>query len=97
MKIAGREFKKTDYYVFKDNAMHRNVAAGLIRENRRPYRLAGNYNLYIDSFPTVALPYSTYYVADKNSGEVYSCEVLHNTSDNKRFIKELVEELKNRR
>lgn len=77
--------------------MHRNVAAGLIPENRKPYRKAGNYNLYISSFSDVALPHSVYYIADKESGVVYKAEILHRMFDNRRYIKELVEYLKQKR
>lgn len=90
----GRTFEKTDYYKVVNGKLYRNVAAGLIVENRRPYRKAGSYDLYIDSFPNAALPYSNYYIADKESGSVYKSEVLQGMSDNRRYIKELVEYLK---
>lgn len=90
--IDGYTFKETNYYVFKDNSMFRNVAAGLIKENRRPYRKAGNFNLYIDSFTGAASPYSKYYIADKTSGKVYSAEILH-VGDSKRLIKTIVDTL----
>lgn len=92
--LLGRQFTYTDSYVFKDGAMFRNVAAGLIDDKRRPYRVAGNYNIYIDSFPTAALPYSTYYIADKETGCVYRTEVLQGMSDQRQYVKDLVEYLK---
>lgn len=94
ISFGGRTFELSGYYRFVDGKMCRNVAAGLIPENRRPYRKAGRYNIYIDSFPDVALPYSTYYIADTVSGNVYAAEVLQGLSDNKTYIKNLVEELK---
>lgn len=95
--IEERNFDKTDYYIFKDGSLYRNVAAGLIKENKRPYRVAGNYNIYVDSFPRAALPYSNYYIADKITGEVYRAEILQGMGDGKQFIQRLVEELKRRK
>ena len=93
-QVDGYTFEKTNYYKLIDGAMHRNVAAGLIRENRRPFRVAGKYNVYIDSFPDAALPYSTYYVANKETGDVYTTEVLQYMGTGRRLIKELVNYLK---
>lgn len=98
IELNGREFAKTDYYSYvpENGGLCRNVAAGQISEHRRPYRVAGNYNIYIDSFPSAALPYSIYLVADKTTGIVYRLEVVQGVSDERQYIKELVQELKNR-
>lgn len=93
----GRTFEETTYYKVIDGKLHRNVAAGLILENRKPYRKADRYDVYIDSFPNAALPYSNYYIADKESGVVYKAEVIQGITDNKRYIKELVEYLKQKK
>lgn len=97
MEFQGRIFTKTDYFKLVDGKMHRNVAAGLIPENRRPYRRAGNYDIYVDSFPTAALPYSNYYIANRLTGDVYRTEVIQGVSDNKQYLKDLVDELKRRK
>ncbi len=97
-EFDGRVFEKTNYYSYvpENGGLCRNVAAGQISEHRRPYRVAGNYNLYIDSFPDAALPYSIYLVADKVSGDVYRTEVTQGMTDQRQYIRELVEELKSR-
>lgn len=97
IEVNGRTFTKTEYYSYvPGEGLCRNVAAGQIPEHRRPYRVAGNYNLYIDSFPTAALPHSTYILADKTTGTVYQLEVMQGTSDERSYIRELIAELKSR-
>ena len=91
----GREYTKSNYYIFKDGQLYRSVTAGQFPENRRPYRVAGDYNLYVDSFPNAALPYSKYYVANKKTGEVYQYEARSYGTE-KEYISGLVEELKNK-
>jgi len=93
-EFNGRIFEKTDYYSYTDKGLCRNVAAGQICENRRPYRVAGNYNVYVNSFPSSALPYSVYLIADKTTGDVYRAEVPQGISDERTWMRELVEELK---
>lgn len=94
INFAGTNFTKTDYYIYQDRDLYRNVKAGLIPEHRRPYRVAGNYNLYIDSFPSAALPYSKYYIADKITGDVYQAEIIQGLNNQKQFIADLVDYLK---
>ena len=91
----GREYTKSNYYIFKDGQLYRNLPAGQFPENKRPYRVAGDYNLYVDSFPGAALPYSNYYVANKKTGEVYKYEA-HSYGTEREYISGLVEELKNK-
>lgn len=96
ISVAGSDFKKTDYFIFKDGKLYRNVAAGQIKEDIRPYRVAGNYNLYVISQRDVQLPHSTYLIADKRSGEVFEFErVLYGTE--REYVKALVEKLKQRK
>ena len=94
INFDGTEFTKTNYYVYQDKDLYRNVKAGLIAEHRRPYRVAGNYNLYVDSFPSAALPYSKYYIADKTTGDVYQAEIIQGMSNQREYISNLVEYLK---
>ena len=94
LEILGRTYTLTNYYKFIDGSLHRNVVAGLIKENQKPYRVAGNYSLYVNSFPNSALPYSIYLIADKRTGNVYSLEVIHGMSNEKEYIKNLVQYLK---
>lgn len=88
------QLKLTDTYVYRDNLLQVWTAAGLRKAGYRVYRLAGNYKIYINSFPNAALPYSTMYVADTEMGRVYVTELTHNTGGNKRDIDELVEWLR---
>lgn len=90
----GRKFSKTDYFVYQDGALYRNVAAGLFKENMRPYRVSPNYNLYVMSFPGSAYAYSVYLIADKSSGEVWRLEVPQGHGNERQWIKELMEDLK---
>ena len=94
IEFGGTKFSKTDYYIYTDGKFCRNVAAGIIPEHRRPYRTANNYNLYVDSFPSAALPYSKYYIADKTTGEVYQAEIIQGLGNQKIFISRLVDYLK---
>lgn len=84
--------KKTDYYTWKDGALYRNVAAGQFFDRKRPTRNAGKFKIFVDSFPNAALPYSVYLIANTETGEVFTMEVLHQTSFNR--LNDLVEELK---
>ena len=88
------QLKLTDNYVYRDNLLQVWSAAGLRKTGYRVYRLAGNYKIYINSFPDAALPYSTMYVADTEMGKVYVTELTHNMGGNKRDIDELVEWLR---
>ena len=36
ISVAGSDFKKTDYFIFKNGKLYRNVAAGQIKEDIRP-------------------------------------------------------------
>lgn len=88
------QLKLTDAYVYRDNLLQVWSNAGLRKTGYRVYRLAGNYKVYINSFPDAALPYSTMYVADTEMGRVYVTELTHNMGGNKRDIDELVEWLR---
>jgi len=82
----------TNYYVYEDGALCRNVAAGKIKDRVRPTRVAGKYKIYVDSFPDAALPYSVYHIADTETGNVVDLEVTHGTGFNK--LKAVTEYLK---
>ena len=92
----GRSYTESKYYILIDGKMYRHLPAGDFQENRRPYRKAGNYDIYIDSFPRASLPYSKYYIADKAAKVVYETEITQGTSNEKEYLKQLVEELKRR-
>lgn len=90
-----RTYTYTDSYIFEDGKLFYISANGQHCANQRAYRQAGDYALYIDSFPSAALPYSRYRIADKRTGRVYDAEVLQGMRDEKTHIKGLVAELKN--
>ena len=87
-----KDAKRTNYYTFKDGALYRNVAAGQVLDRKRATRNAVKFKIFVDSFPNAALPYSMYYIANTETGEVFKLEVLHGTSHNR--LNDLVEELK---
>lgn len=94
LEYGGRRYDYTNSQVFKNGKLHRVAAAGIFEDNTKVYRKMGNYNLYIWSFPDAALPYSIYFIANKNNGKVYRCEVIQGMGDEKRYIKEMVEYFK---
>ena len=83
--------KPTSYYIFKNGKLGWRAAAGDQFDNQRPYRTAGRYKIYLNSFRDAQLPQSTLLIADTETGIVYKREVLHNISDFRRDIAELVE------
>ena len=87
-------FNVESRYKFEDGKLCRNSTIGWQQENRRPYRVAGNFNIYIDSFPRAGLPYSKYYIADKLTGTVYSAEISQGFINSRVFNQELVDWLK---
>lgn len=86
------EAKLDDYYVYKDGGMFRRVQAGELLDRDRPNRIIGKWKIFIDSFSHCALPYSVYHLANTETGEVYSVEVLLRTGVD--YRKRIVEWLK---
>lgn len=93
LRILGISFSLDNAYSFEENSLIRNTASGKkVIERKRPYRVSKRYNLYIDSFPRAALPFSNYFVADKETGKVYRCgDVPLNMGYSESFIKPFVE------
>ena len=80
LKSVRIEAEETNGYEFKDGALYRNAVAGQFLDRTRATRNAGDYKIYIDSFPSAALPYSVYRIADTKTGKVYTFELTHYTS-----------------
>ena len=76
-KIDGNPFKLITYYTYKSDGLYRNTAKGEIKDTQRPRRVTANFNFYADNFHNANLPYSTYIIADKNTGKVYEAEITH--------------------
>lgn len=81
----------SNYYIFKNGKLGWRSVNGEHFDNQRPYRNAGRYKIYINSFGDAQLPQSKLLVVDTETGLVYTRSVLHNTSDFRRDIEELVE------
>lgn len=81
----------TSYYIFKDGKLGWRSVNGEHFDNQRPYRNAGRYKIYVNSFGDAQLPQSSLLVADTQTGVVYKRTVHHGTSAFKRDIAELVE------
>lgn len=81
----------TTYYIFKNGKLGWRAIAGDQFDNQRPYRNAGRYKIYLNSFGGAQLPQSRLLVADTQTGVVYERTVHHGTSDFRRDIAELVE------
>ena len=92
--VAGKKWKKETYYIFKNGKLWRRSAAGDRPEDTRVYRKSAKWNFYIISFPRAALPFSTYLLANKETGDVYTLEVTHGwTSD---YIKKIIDWMNDR-
>ena len=88
------DFKLDTSRTYKNGKMWYRAVAGEHPEENRVYRNAGRYKIFINSFPYAALPYSILFVADSETGKIYSQEITQSTSDFRRDLAELVEWLK---
>ena len=79
------------YYIFKDGKLGWRSINGEHFDNQKPYRNAGRYKIYINSFRGAQLPQSKLLIVDTETGVVYERSVTHGTSDFRRDIAELVE------
>ena len=86
------EAKETDGYVLKSDGLYRNANAGQFLDRSKATRNAGNFKIFVDSFPNAALPYSTYYIASKKDGKVYTMQITHGSIEG--ALDKIVEELK---
>ena len=89
-----RTFNVYDYYRFIDGKLCVKLPEGWRVEPKRVYRIAGNFNIYIDSFPNAGLPYSMYYIADRSTGIVYRAQVTQGLGNERAFLRDLVDWLK---
>ena len=79
------------YYIFKNGKLGWRSINGEHFDNQKPYRNAGRYKIYINSFRDAQLPQSKLLIVDTETGVVYERSVTHGTSDFRRDIAELVE------
>ena len=86
------DLKLSTSYTYENGKLYRDSVRGKMVQDDRGYRRAGNYIIYLRSFPNSALPYSRILVANTQSGEVYEGEMVHGFN-NKRDITELVDYL----
>ena len=87
------DLKLSTSYTYDNGKLYRDSAKGKIIQEDKAYRRAGNYMIYLRSFPNAAYPYSRILIADAQSGDVYEGEMPHGFN-NRRDISELVEYLK---
>lgn len=85
------DFKLDTSRTYKNGKMWYRAVAGEQPEENRVYRNAGRYKIFINSFPYAALPYSILFLADSETGKIYSQEITQGTSDFRRDLAELVE------
>lgn len=83
--------KVDTYHIYKDGKFGWKSVNGEHFDNQRPYRNAGRYKIYLDSFRGAQLPQSRLYIVDTETGIVYEKSIIHSTSDFRRDISELVE------
>lgn len=86
-----KDLKEDTYHIFKNGKFGWISVNGEHFDNQRPYRNAGRYKIYIDSFGGAQLPQSKVFIADTQTGTVYQTSVIHGTGDFRRDISELVE------
>ena len=88
------DFKLDTSRTYKNGRMWYRAVAGESPEENRVYRNAGRYKIFINSFPNAALPYSILFLADSETGKIYSKEITQGTSDFRRDLAELVDWLR---
>ena len=81
----------SNYYIFKNGKLGWRSVTGEHFDNQKPYRNAGRYKIYLNSFRDAQLPQSDLLIADTETGVVYKRSVTHGISDFRRDIAELVE------
>lgn len=86
-----KDLKVNTYRIFKDGKFGWKSVNGEHFDNQRPYRNAGRYKIYLDSFGGAQLPQSHLYIVDTETGTVYEKNIIHDMGDFRRDISELVE------
>lgn len=78
---------------FGDKFTFRNVEYSAYNSepySKRPYRKAGDYDIYVDSFRDVAYPYSYIYIKDKGTDKIWRAEVSPVSMSINDHVKELI-------
>ena len=88
------DFKLDTSRTYKNGKMWYRAVAGEHPEDNRVYRNAGRYKIFINSFPSAALPYSILFLADSETGKIYREEITQGTSDFRSDLAELVDWLR---
>ena len=86
-----KDLEEDTYHIFKNGKFGWISINGEHFDNQRPYRNAGRYKIYLDSFRGAQLPQSNVYIVDTQTGTVYRTNVIHGMGDFKRDISELIE------
>ncbi len=76
---------------YKNGKMWYKSQAGERPEDNRVYRNAGRYKIFINSFPGLASPQSRLFVADSETGKIYTKIVLQGRGRFREELAELVE------
>lgn len=84
----------SNYYIYRNGKLGWRSVNGEHTDNARPYRNAGRYKIYLDSYGDVQLPQSRLFVADTETGDVYERSIIHNMGDFKRDLTELIDWLR---